>query len=158
MFRRKKYPGLAAAAKANGVPYATAYQRVSNYGWSFERATTEPTYVAKAKISAPDLATPQHAERLPTSDGAGTGAEIKFDTPVYIRKIRAALCDEFVKTGNLDPELLAKLKDYAYECRTAKNDPERISTKHEARRRRRPKVCMGDDHYGSGVQIDGDTT
>jgi hypothetical protein len=33
-------------------------------------------------------------------------------SPPHIRKIRAAFCNEFIKTGNINTELQQQLKDY----------------------------------------------
>lgn len=168
---KQKYPGLYAAAKANGISYITAYQRI-RAGWSFERATTEPVHVPKIK---PIPLTVEQREIARTAAWLSNarqqidetfGAPKKALTPVgvirypdkssaYIRRIRAALCDEFIKTGNLNVELTAKLKDYADECRTAKSNPERISAKHEAGHPRRGQAHGRYNGSRSDAQADG---
>jgi hypothetical protein len=43
-------------------------------------------------------------------------------SPLHVRKIRASLCDEFIKTGNLDQEKLAALQAYANKVRGADHE------------------------------------
>ena len=40
-------------------------------------------------------------------------------SPTRIRKIRAAFCEEFIRTGEINTALQQRLKDYANECRAS---------------------------------------
>jgi hypothetical protein len=75
-------------------------------------------------------------------------------SPLYIRKIRAAFCAEFIKTGNINVELQQKLKRYANECRAASKHPPGISAELAPRRLGRAASDAGDDSRRDVHQTD----
>lgn len=50
--------------------------------------------------------------------------------PLHIQKTLATYCAEFIKTGVLNSEVAAKLKDYADACKRSKRDLERVPAQH----------------------------
>jgi hypothetical protein len=66
------------------------------------------------------LLTLKSRENLATNDN---------DTsPKWVRKLRAAYCDHFIKTGELDQEMAGKLRAYADACRQAGRTSQRAPT------------------------------
>jgi hypothetical protein len=114
MSKTQVYPGLYAAAKAAGVNYVTARQRVLK-GMSVEEACSMPV-------------------RKMARDGRTRFRTREDHTPVRIQKLRAEYCDKFVATGVLDEALCTKLADYAEEVKNAKRSSSEhlvgISTEH----------------------------
>jgi hypothetical protein len=118
---------------APGVSYGCAYGRLNN-GWSLERAISEPprkasprrTYTERmAFYAAKRAAKGPPAVRKPMKKYAPHAP--KRPTPPRIQKILDAYCTEFIKTGVLNPEACAKLKEYADERQTAKRNSLRVS-------------------------------
>jgi hypothetical protein len=159
-----KYPGLADAIKGTDIAYMTAYQRL-NSGWSFERATTVPTHRAKPKIRKPRPPRPLFVQdrrpiwersaewvRKPRKQYIPHTAE---DTsPPHIGRLRAAFCNDFIRTGVINTELQTRLKEYADECRAAKDHPKRVSAEHEPRRHCGRQTGVADNRAGGGTQTD----
>jgi hypothetical protein len=82
-------------------------------------------------------------------------ANAAYDTsPARIRKIRAALCDGFIKTGVLDEGLTAQLRNYADECRATEKHPDRVPDEHATNLRSREAPSTG--NHGRGVDHQAD--
>jgi hypothetical protein len=136
----EKYPGLYEGCKAAGISYATGYARVKRHGMSIADAIATPLkYV--------------HGRRL-ARKRRESYIQFPDTSPSHIRGIRAALCDEFVKTGNLNPEFLAKLKDYANEYRSAKSNSKRVQTEHASSRSNQSSGDVQNDSGGIGMPLD----
>ena len=117
MFNRQiKYPGLSAGAKANGIDYRTALARVRK-GMSVADACSKPVH---------SIYHPRSRKGIPKAPRNKNG-----NAPGHINTLRTAYCDQFMKTGALDPEIAVKLRKYADECKAAKRNSRRVSTEHE---------------------------
>lgn len=82
------------------------------------------------------------------------GAAPANDTsPAHIRKLRAAFCDHFIKTGDIDQAMQAQLTRYANECRAASKHLERVPDEPTSRD---PSGASraGDDSRGAHVPVD----
>jgi len=150
-----KHPQLRAEHLAEGVAYMTAYQRLER-GWSFERACNEPTRkkrrtrtIAERKVFYQE----HQAKRGRPSRGQAVAGDT---SPLYIRKIRAAYCDGFIKTGVLDEGMAAKLRAYADECRAAKENSKRVPAEPKASHHSGRSESAGNNRAGSASQIDGE--
>lgn len=177
----QKYPGLFAGAKAAGIRYETALMRV-RHGWSIERAISTPvgkqgrtkeqqaaTMAAwTLPVAAPPWERPGYASVIPKAVIRRQAHEVRkargrYSPPVndtsppHIQKLRAAYCAQFIKFGTLDESIATKLREYAYECRSASRDLAGIPAEHAPRlRRRTPRDA--DDHGGrDDAQIGGET-
>lgn len=175
----QKYPGLYAGAKTHGVvSYQIAYIRVSKFGWSIERAISTPAGKCGRKpgvkqgprprtpvVLAPPWEKPGYV-RVPVKRREvhkqiakspvihKRGAAPANDTsPAHIRKLRAAFCDHFIKTGMLDASMTAQLTRYADECRAASKHLERVPAEPPPRD---PvgAACAGDNRRGYPVTVD----
>jgi hypothetical protein len=128
MSKIQKYIGLYAAAKAAGVHYVTARQRVLK-GMSVEEACSKPV-------------------RKMRTDGRTNFRTTADNAPARIQKLRAEYCDKFVATGVLDEVLCTKLADYAKEVSNAKRTPSEhlvgVSTEHPVERGDRREHDPGD--------------
>lgn len=166
---------------APGVSYACAYTRLA-YGWDRARAVSElpikraprKTYNERMAIyhAKREKVLARKQERVFAWERAGWNTEARLDRVVkpktprkrYVPKIKpdkshpllAAYCDEFIKTGNLNPEIAAKLRSYADAKQRPVRDPARVSTEHDVegpRRRRRNRNGNAD----SNVALDAAT-
>jgi hypothetical protein len=175
----EKYPGLYSGAKAAGINYMTALQRVRG-GMTVEQALAIPagtrkrkswkTQISLTEREAKYLSAWTNKSRLPIwerpAEWVATPPKppkllrptrivtLNDAAPAHIQRIRAALCDGFVKTGDLDEGLLAQLKGYAHECRTAKKHLAGVPDEHASRRYGREATCVGDDGHRDATQID----
>lgn len=131
-----KYPMLAADARDAGINYHTAYARLER-GYSYERALSVSVQTGHRRVRQGPVVISKQDK-----------------SPFRIQCLRAALCDGFIKTGELDTGLLANLKGYADECRTANNDLARVSAEQEARCYRRAKAGSRDDGRRDDYSID----
>lgn len=162
-----KYPELRAALDAadNVVAYMTAYMRL-NAGWSMERATTTPTRAPKVRL--PVVTHSKVARRTyqwerpewkriaerPTPRKRYTPRLIEDTSPLRIRKLRAAYCDEFIKTGVLNDEIAAQLRKYADEKRASAKHSVGVPPQHEDRHLSRAEETTGDNGAGGGHSVD----
>jgi len=149
--RDEKYPGLYAGAKANGIHYITALQRVRK-GMSIEEAVTKPVrcYGGRSGNTKPEGTTVTRLSKRAIKIAQGwvpgrkRGRPVKVpgprkdrmahvgNAPDHIRILREAYCAEFIKRGTLDPTLFAKLKVYADAHKQANRDLRRVPTEHSA--------------------------
>lgn len=79
-------------------------------------------------------------------------------SPAHIRRLRAAYCEGFVKTGALDETLGAQLREFASASRKTNPDAKRVSPKHEAQDgRQRPASLRVDRGRDDGQPFDAPT-
>lgn len=76
-------------------------------------------------------------------------------SPDHIRKIRAEFCAEFVKTGNLNTTLMAKLKDYADECHRSHLNSQRLAAELKAQGTSPDGVRIRDNSVRDDHSVDG---
>ena len=178
-----KHPELQGVVRAMGVSYACAYMRLEN-GWDLPRAVNTPVHIPKPKpvkqdrirykrmpepLMADDRARMHawqqpgwvhvpHKPRAPHKPRERYVPHTAEDkSPARIRRLRALLCDGFIKTGELDTAILTELKGYADECRASATHPDRVSPEHAARRYGRPRKDDGDHGRGNDHDTDAAT-
>ena len=150
MSKPEKYPGLYAGAKAARMNYVTAYQRVKG-GMTVEQALSTPVKIRrggggrKAHTLQERLAAAQH--RAAVRRKRYSKRLVPDSAPPRIRALRAEYCMKFMR-GEADQKVLAKLQEYANECRTAKEHPARIPDEYAPRRYGREAVHGGNDKIG----------
>lgn len=66
-------------------------------------------------------------------------------SPDHIRQLRAALCAEFIKTGNLNDDITKQLKDYADACKQSAQHARRVSAEPAAQDSGQRRVSLRDD-------------
>lgn len=152
--------GLGKAIRAAGsvVSYTVAYMRIARMGWDVERAVSTPVHVRKDKIFLTEVrALP--GDRIGYTDTDTEPRKRKQyipsrndSAPLRIQALRKAYCDEFIRTGNLNEALGAKLKDYANECRTTAKRAQRIPDEHADQRHGREDNRYRDDGSGDALQ------
>jgi hypothetical protein len=158
----QKFPGLYAGAKAAGISYTTAFLRVTKLGWSVERAISEPPRKKTSTRTLEDrrayyAATREarEAKRQTRIAKRRNAHRVADDTsPPHIRVLRATLCNEFIKTGNINEAICAQLKDYANEHRSVKEHPTRVPDEPAVDGPRRSVQRVGDDSGRDDLQID----
>lgn len=142
----EKYPGLYAGCKAAGINYVNAYIRVRRgvsvadaiaavVAFNARRnarrerklspAPTPPTAPRLFAWERPEWNAKARAEvhQRPVKPSMRHIRRIAEDTaPAHIQRVRTAYCDEFIRTGVLNPELGAKLREYATQARKNRNE------------------------------------
>lgn len=148
---------------APGVSFACAYSRLT-YGWDRARAVSvvpEPraprkTYEERMALYHAKREKVLAQERKFAWERDGWNTKARLDRIIrpklarknyYVPKTRpnknhpllAAYCDEFIRTGNLNAEITAKLREYADAKQRPSRDPARVPAEHavEGPRRRR---------------------
>jgi hypothetical protein len=149
-----RYPELDVATRAEGISFACAYMRLE-HGWDLARAISEPPRkrgprkIRPIRLTREQRATARLARRLErmqqkVDNVIGSARPIRRrrrspthgeDTaPLYIQKIRAAFCAEFIRTGEINTELQNKLKEYADEQRSIREHSATVPAEPEADR------------------------
>jgi hypothetical protein len=77
---------------------------------------------------------------------------IKSTSPARVQALVSAYCDQFIKTGELNPEIAAKLKEHADALRRPKCNSQRVPAEHVAQTSR-PRTRDGSTDHGSGVIV-----
>jgi hypothetical protein len=162
-----KHPELNDVILAYGVSYACAYMRLE-HGWSLERAVNTPVHKRRAPLTKEERHALYEARRdriakqaerrdqryLPKPPKKPRGHPVQDTSPKTIKKIRAAFCNEFIKTGNINENLQQKLKEYANECRAANERPSGVSAEPTPRDRGRAAPNGRDDRRRTHAQVD----
>lgn len=171
----EKYPGLYARCKAGRVGYQVMYLRcrsgmtvdealampvarcgrkpkiprsdpvlVPRFIWDRSEWNAKAVTERKAVVRRPKKVRvrKQHIRRIIESD----------TTPAYLRKIRAEFCNEFIKTGNLNSTLMAKLKGYADEVRRSNFNSARLAASPAAQSSPSETIHFRDDRGRNGEQ------
>lgn len=130
----EKYPGLYSGARKAGVNYMTALARVKK-GCTVEQALSLETREYRRKRSLLVKPTPMMPWERPGYRTVGpVKARMRHPSnlvdvaPRNIQELRAAYCNNFIKTGDFDPTMLAQLKVYAHACRTSQKNSQRVPT------------------------------
>ena len=158
MSRPQKYPGLYAGAKAAGMSYVTALQRVAKQGMTVEQALSTPVGMRTGrKPHSPQQrrATAQLRASIKRERRAACRTErhLPDHAPKYIQLARAEYCMKFMR-GEIDQKILTMLKDYANECRTTKKHLARVPDEHAPRRYGRETTTVRDNSSRDVDQID----
>lgn len=170
---------LALWAKQNGHSYGVVYNRLVN-GWSYERATTEPVRPRgkfdKALLAAQkkraerrrktaelmkdagwsqkvlDRIEAKHVAKKPKATRKGRHWAVEDTSPEHIRVLRAKLCNDFIKTGNLDPDITAQLRNYADACKAIDRHPVELPAQSSTENYVRGRDDSRDDEHGGGAE------
>jgi hypothetical protein len=140
------------------MKYVTVLQRVAKQGMTVEQALSTPIGIKpgrKAHSPQKRRATAQLRARIKCERRAlgRTERHLPDTAPEHIQLARAEYCMKFMR-GEIDQKILAKLKDYANEYRTAKKHLSGVSDEHAPSRYGRAATLVGNDSHRDAAQID----
>lgn len=163
---KQKYPGLYERCKRARVGYQVMYMRC-RAGMTVDEALALPVARPgrKPKIPRPlpePVRTflwerPEWTAKAPAIRRRRYTPRADDTSPDRIRRLRAAYCDKFIKTGVLDDGMAAQLRTYADEQRAAIKHSRRVPDEPVSQRYSGRSAGAGDDGRRDAQQIDGPT-
>lgn len=162
MSRKPKHPGLREAAEEIGLKFHTVNMRVYRGMTPVEALLSSvhrraaPLETATYMWDRPGYvkAPRRKRGRQPGFKPTRKGKEIEDTSPPHIRALRKTLCDGFIKTGELDADILVKLKGYADAIQRPHIDARRISAQSQVEDVFQRRASLRYDGGGNDMQPD----